>query len=189
MLAAPPTREVSRTLLVSSSGADQETRLGEAFTALESQAMKEMLAEGNDPDSLTVRHWLDARYRGQSFELRVPREGWVDAFHEAHKERYGYARPETPVEAVTLRAVAEAPPLPLSPSRLEKAEGNPPAEKSTAYYDGNEIEVQRVWRKDLLGGHTLKGPVIVLEYSSTTWLPPGWQLEVDAWGSLLLSKE
>jgi N-methylhydantoinase A len=189
MLAAPPTREVSRTLLVSSSDPNSKARLEEAFGALASQAAQEMVAEGNDPDSLNVRHWVDARYKGQSFELRVPWNNWVEAFHEAHKERYGYARPGAPVEAVTLRAVAEAPPLPLSPARLPEAEVDPKAEESTAYFDGNEIHVRRVWRKDLLRGHTLTGPAIILEYSSTTWLPPGWRLEVDAWGSLLLSKE
>jgi N-methylhydantoinase A len=60
---------------------------------------------------------------------------------------------------------------------------------STAYHEGNEIEVKRVWRRDLRAGHSLRGPAIVLEYSSTTWLPPGWKLEVDQWGCLLLSKE
>jgi N-methylhydantoinase A len=189
MLAAPPTREVSRTLLVSSSDPGQNTRVEEAFLGLESQAIQEMVAEGNDPGSITVRHWVDARYRGQSFELRVPREAWAQAFHDAHRDRYGYAREGAPVEAVTLRAVAEAPALPLSPTPLPEANAEPPVEMSLAFFDGNEIGVQRVWRKDLLKGHTLKGPAVVLEYSSTTWLPPGWRLEVDAWGSLLLSKE
>ena len=189
MLAAPPTRELSRTLLVSSSDLDQEARFAGAFQDMESRAVQEMVEEGNDPDSITVHHWVDARYQGQSFELRVPREGWAAAFHKAHEERYGYARPETPVEAVTLRAVAEAPALPLSPARLPEARAEPPTHPGTAYCQGNEIQVRRVWRKDLLSGHTLEGPAIVLEYSSTTWLPPGWLLEVDDWGSLLLSKE
>ncbi|MBT8395855.1 MAG: hydantoinase/oxoprolinase family protein [Gemmatimonadetes bacterium] len=189
MLAAPPRREVSQTLLASSSDPHQGSRMEDACEALESQAIQEMVDEGNDPGALTVRHWVDARYRGQSFELRVPRRDWVEAFHQAHEERYGYSRPKAPVEAVTVRAVAEAPPLPLDPSPLPRAEGNPPLETSTAYCDGNEIEVRRVWRKDLQSGHTLEGPVIVLEYSSTTWLPPGWMLEVDTWGSLLLTKE
>jgi len=189
MLAAPPTREISRTLLVSSSDLDQEERFDDAFRDMESRAVQEMVGEGNDPDSITVLHWVDARYQGQSFELRVARERWAEAFHEAHEERYGYARPGTPVEAVTLRAIAEAPPLSLSPIRLPEAEVDPPSNLGTAYCQGNEIQVRRVWRKDLLKGHTLEGPAIVLEYSSTTWLPPGWRLEVDEWGSLLLSKE
>jgi len=137
MLAAPPTREVSRTLLVLSSDLDHEARLEEAFRGLEAQAVEEMVSEGNDPDSLMVRHWVDARYRGQSFELRVPRENWVEAFHETHRDRYGYARDGTPVEAVTLRAVAEAPSLPLSPSPLPEANAEPPVKMSTAYFNGN----------------------------------------------------
>ncbi|MGD2120928.1 MAG: hydantoinase/oxoprolinase family protein [Gemmatimonadota bacterium] len=189
MLAASPTREISRTLLVGSGDPDPEGQLEEAFRSLEAQAVEEMVEEGNDRESLTIRHWVDARYRGQSFELRVPREGWVDAFHRAHEERYGYSRPGSSVEAVTLRAVAEAPPLPLAPTPLSEADNDPPFEVGTAYYEGNEIRLRRVWRKDLLKGHCLEGPAIVLEYSSTTWLPPGWHLEVDAWGSLLLSRE
>lgn len=189
MLAAPPAREVSRTLLVSSSTPNPDTVLGEAFEDLERRAVQEMIAEGNDPDSLTIRHSLDARYQGQSFELRVPREGWVEAFHRSHSNRYGYAREGTPVEAVTLRVVAEAPALPLTHNPIPDAEGDPPTQVGAAFYRGNEIRIPRVWRRDLCNGHALVGPALVLEYSSTTWLPPQWRLEVDAWGSLHLSKE
>jgi N-methylhydantoinase A/oxoprolinase/acetone carboxylase beta subunit len=35
-------------------------------------------------------------------------------------------------------------------------------------------------------GHALEGPAIVQEYSATTWVPPEWRVEVDAWGSLQL---
>ena len=148
-----------------------------------------MAEEGNDPASLTLHHWVDARYQGQSFELRVPWKGWKDAFHSAHEERYGYARPDTPLEAVTLRAVAEAPPLSLYPQPLCPGQRGGRGRAGHGLHAGNEIQVRRVWRKDLLSGQTLQGPAIVLEYSSTTWLPPGWKLEVDTWGSLLLSRE
>jgi N-methylhydantoinase A len=189
MLAASPTRELSRTLLLSSEDPQLDERFRDAYRDLEGQARNEMVAEGNDPSSLTARHWVDARYQGQSFELRVPREDWQRGFHAAHKERYGYDRTETPVEAVTLRVTVEAPPIPLTPDPLSEAESDVPAETSTAYHEGNEIEVRRVWRRDLRAGHALYGPAIVLEYSSTTWLPPGWKLDVDPWGCLLLSKE
>lgn len=189
MLAAQPTRELSRTLLLLSNEGQLSQRLEEAFQTLEDQAVEEMVAEGNDPETLDVRHWVDARYQGQSFEIRVPREDWVETFHRSHKERYGYAREETPVEAVTLRAVVEGPALPLTHTRLPEAEGPPPFEEGRVYYAGEEIRVRQIWRKELRRGHTLMGPVLVMEYSSTTWLPPGWRLEVDEWGSLHLTKE
>jgi len=188
MLAAPPTREVSRTLLLSSVVPDIDARLDEAFHGLRAQAVAEMVEEGNDADSLEVNLWVDARYEGQSFELRVPRENWVAAFHRSHAERYGYARERTPVEAVTLRAVAEGPALPLHHQALPPGREPPPSTVGTAFSQGREMEVLKVWRRDLLAGHTLRGPSLVMEYSSTTWLPPGWNLDVDGWGSLHISK-
>jgi N-methylhydantoinase A len=189
MLAAPPNREISRTLLISSDDPGLEGRLEATFRELEDQAVSEMADEGNDPAALTLYHWVDARYAGQSFELRVPWKGWREAFHGAHEDRYGYARPDTPLEAVTLRVVAEAPPLPLDPQPLIHGDREVEGDSATVFHHGNEIQVSRVWRKDLLRGQTLQGPAIVLEYSSTTWLPPGWTLEVDVWGSLILSRE
>jgi N-methylhydantoinase A len=189
MLAAPPTKEAARTVLLSSRDSRVETRLEDAFRVLEAQAVGEMSSEGHSPSSLTLTHWVDARYQGQSFELRVPGEGWVPEFHRSHRERYGYSREETPVEAVTLRVAAEAPPLHLVHSPLPEAEGPPPAEEGRVFHQGREMAVARVWRKDLLAGHVLKGPALVLEYSSTTWLPPGWRLEVDRWGILHLTRE
>ena len=189
MLAAPPTREASRTLLLSSREEGTSARLQEAFGALESQAMTEMLEEGNDPETLTLGFWVDARYQGQSFEIRVPRDGWEEAFHQAHQERYGYARRDTPVEAVTLRAIVEGRPFPLTHEPLPQAEGPPSTTEGRVYHAGAEIRAQTLWRKELRKGHVLRGPALVQEYSSTTWLPPGWRLEVDAWGSLHLMKE
>jgi len=189
MLAAPPTREVSRTLLASTSDPAHEEGIDRAMEELEAQAVSEMIDEGNDPAILSVQHWIDARYQGQSFELRVPRKGWADAFHGAHEDRYGYARRATPVEAVTLRAVAQAPPLPMDQDPLSPATEAPSSEEGSVYYRGMEIPVRRIWRRELQAGHEVRGPALVLEYSSTTWLPPGWHLKVDAWGSLLLSKE
>jgi len=62
MLAAPPAREVSRTLLVSSDDPDRSGALEGTFQELEAQAVREMTAEGNDPESLSVIKSVDARY-------------------------------------------------------------------------------------------------------------------------------
>jgi len=186
MLAAPVTREVSRTVLVATDGAGWRDRITEVFRGMEKEAVEASVAEGAVEDALQVTRRVDARYRGQSFELRVPAEGWVEAFHDAHEERYGYRRDETPVEAVTLRVVVTAPGPPLSPGKVEEAHDAPPLAPARIRAEGAWLEGTRVWREELGAGHELEGPCLVLEYSSTTWLPPGWSLEVGPWGCLHL---
>jgi N-methylhydantoinase A len=186
MLAAPLTRETSRTVLTSSAQEDHAAVLAGVFDELETAARTELLEEGADPGHTTTERWVDARYRGQSFELRVQSDGWIQAFHSAHKERYGYSRLGTPVEAVTLRVVAQAPGPTLEAVALGSADGPPPMTRATVRFRGEDLDVTRVWRRDLREGHRLQGPAIVQEYSATTWVPPEWRVEVDAWGTLQL---
>jgi N-methylhydantoinase A len=133
-----------------------------------------------------VHRWVDARYRGQSFELRVPARAWTEAFHRTHEERYGYARRDAPVEAVTVRVVAEAPGPEMAALQIPEASAPPPAEPTEVHAAGEAVAALRVRRKDLRAGHDLAGPLIVQEYSATTWVPVGWRLQVDAWGTLHL---
>ncbi|HSG09322.1 MAG TPA: hydantoinase/oxoprolinase family protein [Longimicrobiales bacterium] len=186
MLASPVTREVSRTVLASTVDPDLPARMASVFTELEAQGRQEMLSEGADADLLVVERWVDARYEGQSFELRVPAVDWVDLFHTSHGERYGYRRDETPVEAVTLRVVITAPAVPLEVPELAPASGPPETESSPVFFGGTTVSAQRVWRQHLRAGHVLRGPVIVQEYSATTWVPPEWRMEVDRWGCIHL---
>ena len=120
-------------------------------------------------------------------ELRVPGEDWDTRFHVLHEKRYGYQRPATPVEAVTLRSIASAPGPPLEMERIPRTVAAPTVGRTRAYTEGDWTEVDRVWRSDLGPDQTLDGPALVLEYSSTTWVPRGWGLTVDEWGNLHLS--
>jgi N-methylhydantoinase A len=186
MLASPVTRELSRTVLASTRQAGLAGFLDGVFDELERQGHAEMLGEGAHEDDLAAERWVDARYAGQSFELRVPADGWVERFHDLHDERYGYRRPATPVEAVTLRVVVTAPPVALQAPRLEAASGPPPVQRSRVFHGGRQMDAVRVWRRDLRAGHEMQGPAIVQEYSATTWIPPEWRLQVDGWGCLHL---
>jgi N-methylhydantoinase A len=66
------------------------------------------------------------RYRGQSFELRVPLgRDLEERFHRAHEERYGYADRDRVVELVTVRTadVRPGPPLELRASAQRSVTG------------------------------------------------------------------
>ncbi len=186
MLASPITRELSRTVLASTEREDLDHLLNEVFEEMEGRGRAEMLEEGADPETLAAERWVDARYQGQSFELRVPADAWLSSFHQQHAERYGYRRDNTPVEAVTLRVVVTAPSVPLEVPELQEQSGPPPVERCRVFFGGQEMEAALVWRRDLAAGHEMEGPAIVQEYSATTWVPPQWRLRVDRWGCLHL---
>ena len=188
MLASPVTREASRTVLLGTHEAAVDAAVEAVFASLEADARRQMTDEGSDPEALSTELWVDARYQGQSFELRVPAAGWLENFHRAHRERYGYARPEAPVEAVTLRAIVSAPPYLVDAPELAAAVG-PAAEKPRpVVFRGVTLEASRIRRRDLGAEHRVTGPAVIEEYSATTWVPPGWWVEVDRWGCLHLRK-
>jgi len=186
MLAAPVTREASRTLLVRTDEDGTESRIRSVFGELEREGIDAMVSEGVARERLTVARKIDARYPGQSFELRVGAEGWVVAFHDAHEDRYGYARRDSAVEAVTLRVSVSAPGPALEPDRLEP--GREPAESETTrvHLDGRWENARRVERRSLGAGVDVPGPAVIVEYSSTTWVPRGWTATPDEWGCLHL---
>ena len=187
MLASPVSRETSRTVLLSADADGARSSVDATLAQLEAQARSEMLDEGVAEGHLTAELWVDARYAGQSFELRVPASDWVKRFHDAHEERYGHRRETTPVEAVTLRAIVTAPPPPLHVTRLPEAKGPVLGTSTHVAFAGERGEASRVWRSDLAAGHEFVGPFVVQEYSGTTWVPPGWRVSVDPWGCLHLT--
>ena len=191
MLAAPISREASRTVLIATDSTGWEEETMEVFTALSESAATQLqdelvLSDPHLAPSVVTSLWVDARYRGQSFELSVPADQWVEQFHRAHRARYGYKQQHTPVEAVTLRAIAKAPGPPLEIMEIAPATGEPAVQPHRIRYSGEEIRAGRVWRSELAAGHQLGGPLLVAEYSATTWVPPGWTLDVDQWGILHL---
>ena len=183
MLVAPVAREASRTVLGRSADS-----LDPVFAELRDTATHELLAEGCREDAVKVAETVDARYAGQSFELRVPAKGWTDAFHAAHERRYGYARRESPVEAVTLRVLAEAPAAEVRMAGPPAGTLQPPVAATIRSASGS-TKAELHARDALCAGVAFNGPAVVAEYSGTTWIPTGWRCTVMETGSLLLSRE
>lgn len=188
MLSSPVTRETARTVLTRSDDGGAASRMETIFADLERQALDEMQSEGVPAGDLTATRWVDARYFGQSFELRVPADDWASRFHAAHAERYGYSRTEAVLEAVTLRAIVTTPPPRIPALRLPAAEGDPPAKSIRVHHDGSLLDAALIRRKELRSGHEFAGPAVIQEYSGTTWVPPEYMARVDEWGCIHLTR-
>ncbi len=149
MLAAEIVREASRTVLTSGDAPDVDALLECAFAELEASALEAMRSEGVTTADITTQRWIDVRYAGQSFELRIPAADWQASFHTAHESRYGYAREDAPVEAVTVRVRVSAPGPELNAQKIEAAHSDPPLEACDVIHDGKHHEAVRVWRAEL----------------------------------------
>ncbi|MBH16078.1 MAG: 5-oxoprolinase [Gemmatimonadetes bacterium] len=184
ILSADMTREASRTVLIPSDNTEAKTDIENNFLELEATITAELESEGIDKGTLSLKRWVEARYEGQSFELRVPGDSWESDFHTLHEERYGYQHPDRPVLAVTLRSVVSSPGPQFELEILEGSDTPPDNTFTTVFLDGQWREVQRFQREALSPGYKLSGPLVITEYSSTTWVPPKYTVNVDKWGSL-----
>jgi N-methylhydantoinase A len=170
--------------------------------AVEALAVKTRRTLGlEDTESEETSASLDLRYRGQSYELTVPLglpvtgtsvQAAAEAFHAAHAQRYGYAMPREPLEAVTLRVRTTIPGPQLRPQPRPLAGSDPsPARlgERSVWFDAEGPQPTACYRRDLLQpGNRIDGPCLVLQYDSTLLLAPTWSAQVDVFGNLLCEK-
>ncbi len=189
MLVAPVVRDRSLTVLLSGDDSDHRERIQDTFERMEAEAREEMVREGSPEATLSATRWVDARYQGQSYELRVPARGWAEAFHRAHRERFGHAAPSAPVEAVTLRARVESPGETIPPSKPPPPTKPPPTAHFPVTFGKASYSARLLHRSDLPEEEAIDGPAIILEYSATIWCPPGWRAERERSEVVRLSRE
>jgi N-methylhydantoinase A len=134
---------------------------------------------------------VDLRYAGQGYELNVPWVGdFVEQFHEAHRQRYGYSDERRPVEVVNARVrIVSA--SPLIEEKCESVRVGDGAQALTRvkriFCDGAWCDGKVYSRELLKPGDAFAGPAVVLEYSATTFVEAGAQLEVDGFRNLVIT--
>lgn len=140
-----------------------------------------------------VTRWVDVRYRGQGYELTVPWSNrFNDAFHQAHRKRFGFADTGRPLEIVTIRARAAVAgeQIQLREMSSRGSAGKPTAhERRKVFFDSNFVDTPVYRRESLLLADRVAGPALISEYSSTTVIPPGCTASPDKWGNLLIGVE
>ena len=207
MLFADVVKDYSQTVLWQlEKGNEDDNNLVEALNArfdeLLARAENEMKTEGFTPDQLKINRSLDIRYAGQSYELNISYsvathafgreiQTLVEKFHDAHAQRFGYARTDAPAEVVNLRLTAsgtiDKPPIQSMP--LTDADASEARIAQTPVIFENEVFPTNFYRREVLRpGNRIAGPAIVTEFSATTVIPPDFSAVVDVYQNLILRK-
>lgn len=197
MATADAVAERSQSLLARLSDVSA-SELARVQRELERSAREELADDGHARAALELESFLELRYEGQSFELRLPsardKDAAARAFHRRHRALYGYALDDTPIELVNVavRAFARA-----QSGRRARARGAPPnttqplTERVVWFAtrggrpQSTRAPVHR--RDDLRHAQRVRGPAVIEEFSGATIVPPGWSASVVRGGHLRLA--
>lgn len=172
--------------------------------ALDREGAAVLSSEGIPPERRVFRFSLDLRYVGQYHEVNVEMDGETvrslkdarirERFHREHNRLYGYdlEREGTGVELVNLRMSAvgltekprfrEEPFQGEDPSPCLKGERAVFLPGEAGYADVSVFDGNRMGH-----GHRLAGPAIIEQVNTTIFVPPGWEIRSDPFGSYVLS--
>jgi N-methylhydantoinase A len=188
ILLADTVRDFSRTVMLAGKAMKS---VAEIFGELEKQGAAEFAAEGLNGGA---ERSVDLRYRRQGYELNVPYdpqapERSMKAFHDLHRQRYGFADEARPVEIVNVRVRMIAPSEPYGPERRVVVAGDGRAALSAerdVWFEGG-WRPARFYKREMLGpGDSITGPAMITEYTAATLVLPGCAARVDGLGNLVI---
>jgi N-methylhydantoinase A len=62
-------------------------------------------------------------------------------------------------------------------------------EKRKVFFEGEWVETPIIDREKLKAGNEFYGPAVIVEYSSTSLIPPWTKVKVDCFGNLIVEVE
>ncbi len=179
--------------------------LAHVLEELGTEAAEAVAAEGVERDEIVVRRRLvSVRLAGQESSLTVEVEdGEVDRaaavvrarFGERYRAVFGYDVPRgRDVEVESVRVVASSRRgamrngAVLDTTMPRSARSNTAPKTTSARFAGSWRRTPVHERDDLRPGDRLTGPALIVESFATTVVPPGWEVEANASGSLVLRR-
>ena len=184
-------RDYVQTVLLTEQAASR-ARIDREIAALKRKARQDARAVGHRIKQLRFRAELDIRYAGQSYELRVPdSKDFKRAFARSHKKQFGFTH-KRPIEVVNIRLQVRVPQKhrAYSIGRNKLRPYRPkPLGRSKLFWSGKTWPISYYDRATLGPGTKLKGAAVITEFSATTFVPPGWKMECDRIGNLILTNK
>jgi len=178
-----------------------EKELEKHFAELGKKSLEDMKKDGFGKENISIFPFLDLRYSGQSYEITVPYKkssknsvfsSLISDFHKVHQRLYSYFHPQRPVEIVNIRVKAVGKSKKIKIKRFSQTTKDLKRaflKKQSIYYAGKNHQASVFDRFLLEPGHKIKGPALIVDYESTTFLPPCFMLSVDNFLNLIIQKE
>jgi N-methylhydantoinase A len=166
----------------------------------------EMLDEGNamlaaervSKSDAKFQRYLDLRYEGQEFAIKVPvspeeiAKGDFktirDRFDSIHDRSFGHAAPDEPIEMVNVRLSARGIRNKMQmPAIKMNGKVAPRTTRKVCLEDSDHFEDCPVYSRDtLFAGAEIEGPALIEEYGSTTVMFRGDRATISKTGEIII---
>jgi len=173
------------------------------FVELGSRGTTRLEGEGVQTENIELKRSLDLRYKGQEYYLNVPIDGEITSrllddaanrFHEVHKNTYGHAAENEPVEIVNLRlsAIGKIDRSNLNQELIEDANTSeilPINHRPVFFNEFGWVNTPIYRRNSFKLGCEIVGPAIIVQMDTTIVVEPEQTVHVDEQGNLIVSLE
>jgi len=195
LLLADAVKDYSRSALKTVAKIDARA-VDRHFREMSRQGRRDLGEDGFADADIVLERAVDLRYLGQSYEITLPYPGapaaLEPAFHRAHLRTYAYHHPAGQVEVVNLRLKARGLTRKIKLEKQGESKKRNLSDallKSQTVVHGGRRRRGPVYDRARLGpGLEFTGPALVVDFGSTTFLPPGFRLRVDGYLNLLIRK-
>ena len=183
----------------------EETPASELKATVESlisQADEWLEGEGVSEEDKRFDLYADCRYYLQN--IQIPCRFEYDElegedstflrgrFEDAHRQRYNFELPDSPLEIATLRVVGRGTIAGVSLTESENGTGEDASSAvmrmDEVYFGGEWMETPIHDRNELRPGNAVEGPAIVQQDDTTTVIEPGYRGAVDRFGNILIEE-
>lgn len=174
----------------------------ERVEALVSEADEWLAGEGVEEDQRVFDLYADCRYYLQN--IQIPCKFELDEltgdscvflrerFESAHRQRYNFDLPDSPLEMATLRVVGRGTIKGVSLTESEDGHGSDASaaveRTEDVYFGGEWVDTKVYNRNKLRPSSVVAGPAIVAQDDSTTVIEPGYRGAVDRFGNILIEE-
>ena len=160
------------------------------FQELEAQATSELEASG----ALRVdcAREIDLRYTGQSWDVRVPvnvadKAQIRQRFEQEYDRLFGHIQPDGTLEVTASRVVGTGVLPRVDPASVEASSERPESlERRSVYLEDDRIEVDVYDGSALRPGHSIAGPALISEQTTTVLVGGSDRLDVDAANNFMI---
>lgn len=172
----------------------QSSVLGKSMKTLVNRGLEEAKIVSSEyrKKEIIIEKFLNLRYQGQSYEIRIPYEkNFIELFHQAHEHNFGYRLEKKPLELVSIQCTVRIPRKikPLPRRTAAQPDSVSPIKEALMHFETGAATVPVYGRKSFSVGQKIKGPALIVDDYTTVLLTEDFTLQVDTLLNLILEEK